>query len=124
MSLLRLFWRNVSLHCPVATLCQGRKLKFELAIPFFGDFVSLIGATLGTFLCFITEGWMWLHDNWGHRKTDKSLRFKSLVALNVFLIVLGIFIVITGTWASVVSINDSYKNGAITSPFSCADNSG
>ncbi|AFR96003.2 neutral amino acid transporter [Cryptococcus neoformans C23] len=101
-------------------------IAFILAesIPFFGDFVSLIGATLGTFLCFITEGWMWLHDNWGHRKTDKSLRFKSLVALNVFLIVLGIFIVITGTWASVVSINDSYKNGAITSPFSCADNSG
>lgn len=66
---------------------------------------------------------MWLYDNWRHRKTDTSLRFRSLVVFNVLLVLVGIFIVITGTWATAVSINDSYKNGTISSPFSCADNS-
>ncbi|KGB76014.3 neutral amino acid transporter [Cryptococcus deuterogattii R265] len=100
-------------------------ISFILAqsIPFFGDFVSLIGATLGTFLGFISSGWMWLYDNWRHRKTDTSFRFRFLVAFNVFLVLAGIFIVITGTWATAVSISDSYKNGTISSPFSCADNS-
>jgi hypothetical protein len=48
--------------------------------------VNLIGATLGVFMCMVSNGWMWLHDNW-ERKVDKSLYYKPLVALNVFLIV-------------------------------------
>lgn len=72
----------------------------------------------------VSNGWMWLHDNYGKRHTNKSLYFRSLIVLNVFLIVAGVFIIITGTWAAVVSIRDSYATGAITSPFSCADNSG
>ncbi len=66
---------------------------------------------------------MWLHDNLKRRHDDKSLYYKSLVALNVFLIVSGLFIVVTGTWAAAVSIKDAYATGNITSPFSCADNS-
>jgi hypothetical protein len=93
------------------------------AIPFFGDLVNLIGATLGTFMCMVSNGWMWLFDNLHRRKTDKSLYFKCLVALNVFLIVAGGFIMITGTWAAAVSIRNSYATGSISRPFSCADNS-
>ncbi|WWD21798.1 hypothetical protein CI109_106286 [Kwoniella shandongensis] len=100
-------------------------LSFILAeaIPFFGDLVNLIGATLGTFMCMVSNGWMWLHDNLHRRHTDKSLYFKALVALNVFLIVAGAFIMVTGTWAAAVSIRHSYATGNISSPFSCADNS-
>ncbi|KAK4689052.1 hypothetical protein P7C73_g1057, partial [Tremellales sp. Uapishka_1] len=93
------------------------------AIPFFGDLVNLIGATLGTLMCMVSNGWMWLHDNWSRRKEDKSLYYRSLVALNVFLIVAGVFIMITGTWSAAVSIRDSYATGSISRPFSCADNS-
>jgi hypothetical protein len=85
--------------------------------------VSLIGATLGVFMCMVSNGWMWLHDNWERRKIHKSLYYKSLVVLNVFLIVSGVFIMITGTWSAAVSIRDSYATGSISSPFSCADNS-
>jgi hypothetical protein len=70
-----------------------------------------------------SNGWMWLHDNLHRRKTDKTLYFRSLVALNFFLIIGGMFITITGTWAAVVGIRHSYATGAISSPFSCADNS-
>lgn len=69
-------------------------------------------------------GWMWLHDNLAKRHTNKTLYFRSLILLNVFLVVSGIFIMITGTWAAAVSIKDSYATGNISSPFSCADNSG
>jgi len=50
--------------------------------------------------------------------------YRALVALNVFLILAGLFIMVTGTWAAAVSIKRSYATGAISSPFSCADNSG
>lgn len=94
------------------------------AIPFFGDLTSLIGALLGAFMCMTSNGWMWLHDNWRFRREDKSLYYKALVALNVFLIISGLFIMVTGTWAAAVAIKRSYATGAISSPFSCADNSG
>jgi uncharacterized membrane protein len=94
------------------------------AIPFFGDLTSLIGALLGAFMCMTSNGWMWLHDNWRFRKTDTSIKYKLLVVLNSFLIVSGLFIMVTGTWAAAASIKTSYSTGAITSPFSCADNSG
>ena len=94
------------------------------AIPFFGDLTSLIGALLGAFMCMTSNGWMWLHDNWRFRKTNKSMYYRALVALNVFLILAGLFIMVTGTWAAAVSIKRSYATGAISSPFSCADNSG
>lgn len=75
-------------------------------------------------MCMTSNGWMWLHDNWRHRKTDRSVGYKLLVALNMFLIVAGLFIMVVGTWAAAVSIKNSYATGAVTSPFSCADNSG
>ncbi|WVR06190.1 hypothetical protein IAU60_003220 [Kwoniella sp. DSM 27419] len=103
--------------------CVAISFLLAEAIPFFGDLVNLIGATLGTLMCMVSNGWMWLHDNLHRRKTDKSLYYRSLVVLNVFLIVGGLFIMVTGTWSAVVSIRHSYSTGAITSPFSCADNS-
>lgn len=57
---------------------------------------------------------MWLHDNWKHRSTNKTLYFRALIALNVFLIVAGIFTTITGTWSAVVGIRRSYQTGAIS----------
>jgi hypothetical protein len=74
-------------------------------------------------MCMTSNGWMWLHDNWNRRHTDKSIKYKLLVALNVFLIVAGLFIMVVGTWAAAVSIKNSYRTGNISSPFSCADNS-
>ncbi|GFZ50383.1 hypothetical protein JCM24511_08140 [Saitozyma sp. JCM 24511] len=103
--------------------CVAMSFILAEAIPFFGDLVNLIGATLGVFMCMVSNGWMWLHDNWERRKIHKSLYYKSLVVLNVFLIVSGVFIMITGTWSAAVSIRDSYATGSISSPFSCTDNS-
>ncbi|ODN80901.1 hypothetical protein L202_03028 [Cryptococcus amylolentus CBS 6039] len=100
-------------------------LAFILAesIPFFSDFVGLVGAVFGTLLSLITPAYMWLFDNWAQRSTNKSLRYRSTFFLAVATFLIGVFIMITGTWAAVVSINDSYADGTVSGAFSCADNS-
>jgi hypothetical protein len=39
---------------------------------------------------------MWLFDNWERRQQDKTVRFRAMVAMNVFLIVLGLYLMISG----------------------------
>ena len=95
------------------------------AIPFFDDLISLIGAIFGTFFCFCLEGGMYLTLIWPAYK-DRALRtrwFWFTVVANAFLILLGAFIIVAGTYASVVEINDSFIAGTVGSSFSCQDNS-
>ncbi|KAI5263423.1 hypothetical protein E4T47_09028 [Aureobasidium subglaciale] len=91
------------------------------AIPVFGGLVSLIGALLGTLLSFQPYGCMWLYDNWhGERNT----RWMLMVGWCGFVILIGTFIMIAGTYGSVVGIIDSYSVSGGSSAWSCADNSG
>ena len=106
------------------------------AIPFFDDLVGLIGALLGTFICIQTEAYMWMWDNWNQPRTS---RWRSLFVMNlVFFVVslalnvkekmidpqVGWFLMVAGTYGSVIAIDNSFKDGDVSSPFSCADNSG
>lgn len=90
------------------------------AIPVFGSLVSLIGALLGTLLCFQPMGCMWLYDNWHNARTP---RWYAMVAWSVFVIVAGCFLMIGGIYGSVLDIKKSYAAGGGSSPWSCADNS-
>lgn len=92
------------------------------AIPVFDSLVSLIGALLGTLMCFQPMGCMWLFDNW-HRKSEGSKRWMLMVCWSVFVIVLGTFLMVAGTYGSVVAIMDSYNASGGSAAFSCADNS-
>ncbi|KAH0278625.1 amino acid transporter, partial [Aureobasidium melanogenum] len=91
------------------------------AIPVFGGLVSLIGALLGTLLSFQPYGCMWLYDNWHGERTRK---WTLMVGWCIFVIVSGMFLMVAGTYGSVVSIIDSYNSDGGTSAWSCADNSG
>ncbi|KAI1832567.1 hypothetical protein DTO013E5_9774 [Penicillium roqueforti] len=93
------------------------------AIPVFDSLVSLIGALLGTFMCFQPMGCMWLYDNWGKGKVERSPRWMFMVSWSVFVIVIGSFMMVAGTYGSVVSIMDSYKANGGSAAWSCADNS-
>ncbi|KEF62009.1 uncharacterized protein A1O9_03581 [Exophiala aquamarina CBS 119918] len=90
------------------------------AIPVFGGLVSLIGALLGTLMCFQPMGAMWLYDNWHNPRTAK---WYAMVAWSVFVIVSGFFLMIGGTYGSVIDIKNSYAANGGSSPWSCADNS-
>lgn len=91
------------------------------AVPVFGGLVSLIGALLGTLMCFQPMAGMWLYDNY-HGRT-RNMVWYLMVAYCIFVLVSGTFLMIGGTYASVVGIMDSYKASGGSAAWTCADNS-
>ncbi|KAJ5337551.1 amino acid transporter [Penicillium brevicompactum] len=92
------------------------------SIPVFSDLVSLVGALLATPLCFQPMGCMWLYDNWGPGRHQKSLIWSIKVAWCVFMIMAGFFLTIGGTYSSIMSINASYKKTGGSAAWSCGNN--
>lgn len=93
------------------------------AIPVFDSLVSLVGALFGAFLSFQPMGCMWLYDNWSSGKVDKSWRWMFMVCWSVFMVLAGSFLMVGGTYGSVVGIMSSYRANGGSSAWSCADNS-
>ena len=93
------------------------------AIPVFGGLVSLIGALLGTLMSFQPMGFMWLYDNWRVGKEQKTLAWKLMVAWSVFVIVIGTFLMVGGTYGSIIEIKSAYEESGGAAAWSCADNS-
>lgn len=94
-------------------------------IPVFGGLVSLVGALFGTFQCLQPMGCMWLFDNWhkGKNKAQRTTKWTLMVIWSVFIIVIGTFLMIGGTYGSIVGIINSYNKSGGSSAWSCADNS-
>lgn len=111
--------------------------------PFFDNFLSLVGALVNPVFTAIFPGFMILffiaqspttvQDEGSHsfrqwlplalkKWKDKS---KETVAIFVALlmILLGVFIVIGGTYGTVLDIKKSYDEGRVSGLFSCTDNS-
>ncbi|VTT61365.1 unnamed protein product [Fusarium fujikuroi] len=93
------------------------------AIPVFGSLVSLVGALLGTLQTFQPYGCFWLYDNWSAGKQEKSLKWVLMVVWSSFVILSGTFLMVAGTYGSVIGVIDSYKVSEGSAAFSCADNS-
>ncbi|KAI8665381.1 hypothetical protein LRP88_04112 [Fusarium phalaenopsidis] len=91
-------------------------------IPVFGGLVSLVGALLGTLMSFQPMGCMWLYDNWGRRR-EATLGWYLMVAYSVFVVISGTFLMIGGTYGSIVGIIDSMKETGGSPAWACADNS-
>jgi amino acid transporter len=114
-------------HWAVWLSCTGGCILISYviasAIPVFGGLVSLIGALLGTLMSFQPMGFMWLHDNYRNPKNGKGLKWKLMVGWSVFVVVIGTFLMIGGTYGSVVEIMIAYKKSGGSAAWSCADNS-
>ncbi|KAJ3544817.1 hypothetical protein NM208_g2845 [Fusarium decemcellulare] len=91
-------------------------------IPVFGTLISLIGALFGTLLSFQPMGGMWLYDNWKKGRQNPSLGWRIGVAWSIFVIVSGTFLMVAGTYSTIVGIIASAKDAG--KPWACADNSG
>ena len=91
-------------------------------VPVFNGLVSLIGAIFGTFMCFQPMGCMWLYDNWDGQKR-MTVRWFLMTIWCGFVVLSGTFLMIAGTYGSVVSIIDSYRKSGGSAAWSCADNS-
>ncbi|CCT75447.1 related to neutral amino acid permease [Fusarium fujikuroi IMI 58289] len=94
-------------------------------IPVFGGLVSLVGALLGTLQCMQLFGCLWLYDHWaeGKDKSQRTTKWTMMVGWCIFVIVLGTFLMIGGTYGSIKGIIDSYNVSGGSAAWSCADNS-
>lgn len=90
-------------------------------IPVFGELVSLIGALFGTLMCFLPMACMWLYDNWKPKIRTNLWRF--LFACNVFILVGGSFLLVSGTYGAVMGIIDAYRVSGGSAAWTCEDNS-
>lgn len=91
------------------------------AIPILSSIISLVGALIAPLLCIIPFGFMWFHDNTRGR-TWQSLPTltKAHAVWASFVILVGLFITVGGTYGAVVTIINQPGGGG---PWSCADNS-
>ncbi|KAG9611999.1 amino acid transporter, partial [Aureobasidium melanogenum] len=94
------------------------------AIPVFGGLVSLVGALFATLLSFHPYACMWLYDNWHLGKSKPTKTWFLMVGWCVFVMASGTLLVVAGTYGSVVSIADSYKESGGSAAWTCKDNSG
>ncbi|KAJ5235449.1 uncharacterized protein N7469_004617 [Penicillium citrinum] len=117
-------------------------------IPFFDEFLSLVGALVNPVFTAIFPGLMILffiamkptrvHDNPGIEKRAYPIRewlplalrkwkdgSKEMVALYgaILMIIVGVYIIVGGTYATVLNVKLSYDEGKVSGMFSCEDNS-
>lgn len=94
------------------------------AIPVFGGLISLIGALFATVTSFQPMGCMWLYDNWKKGTVRGSkVKWMIMVCWAIFVIAIGTFLMVAGTYGSIVGIIDSYKESGGSAAWTCADNS-
>jgi hypothetical protein len=93
------------------------------AIPIFGSLTSLIGSLFGCIMSFMFMGFMWFYDNWSYGRANPTNMWRVRAAWTAAVILMGAFLMVGGTYGSIVSIMDSYSASGGARAWSCADNS-
>jgi len=93
------------------------------AVPRFDSLIALIGALLGPPICLIPMGFMWLYTNWTTDRKERNLRWRLMVCWSVFVVAVGCFIMVGGTYGAVIGLVKDYSGNDGASSWSCADNS-
>jgi hypothetical protein len=118
-------------------------------VPFFGDFLSLVGALINPIFTNILPGFMLIFYiimrpnrviegdataiqpqmacmDWLLKPLSSSNRgwkANTAVCVGWFMILSGAFIIVGGTYSTIVTIKLAYDEGTVGSTFSCTDNS-
>ncbi|SPO01220.1 related to neutral amino acid permease [Cephalotrichum gorgonifer] len=87
------------------------------AVPFFSYLIGLIGSLCCAPTCLIIPAWMGLCMDWASRGTSKAKM--TACCVHIFTLALGLFITVSGTYTTIQSIVDAYKEGDVGRPFSC-----
>jgi hypothetical protein len=74
-------------------------------------------------MSFQPMGFMWLYDNWSINREQKTLGWKLKVVWSAFVIASGTFLMVGGTYGSILEITSAYKTSGGTAAWACADNS-
>ena len=104
-------------------LTYNRAFIIAEVIPFFSDLLGLMSSLFDSFFGFIFWGVAFIRmrrvDGTLYDKTFKGI---SLLALNIVIILIGLYFLTAGTYTTVQSIIDSYNSGLVGGVFTCADN--
>jgi hypothetical protein len=92
------------------------------AIPIFNYVLALVGSLCFAPLAISLPGWLWLYSHRGY--WQGSVVQRGFYVFHVVLVLLGLFMAVGGTYGVVVQISQAYRDGQISSAFSCGDNSG
>ncbi|KAI4184699.1 MAG: hypothetical protein L6R41_004560 [Letrouitia leprolyta] len=95
-------------------------------IPFFSDLLSLMSSLFDSFFGFIFWGTAYIRmrqaDYGPGWVTKRGIRGIAGLTFNVFIILIGLYMLTAGTYATVQSIIDNYKANVFGTAFSCATN--
>ncbi|KAF9891204.1 hypothetical protein FE257_004768 [Aspergillus nanangensis] len=92
------------------------------AIPIFTYVLALVGSLCFAPLAISLPGLLWVYTHDHYRKG--GLYRMAVYGFHVFLVLLGLFMMVGGTYGVIVQILKAYNSGKIDKVFSCADNSG
>ncbi|KAF2006428.1 hypothetical protein P154DRAFT_551118 [Amniculicola lignicola CBS 123094] len=92
------------------------------AIPIFSYLIALTGSICFAPLAIMLPAYLWLHDHWDYKSGMGALKMVVWYA-HWFVILLGAFTCVAGTYGVIMNIKLAYANGMIGGAFSCADNS-
>lgn len=122
----RVFKRSIHLHRKtpqhyiywVLTVASGVIVAYIIAncIPYFDLVISLVGALFMTFFVIVMPGLIFLLKNGYQREDNGSMRYGFDFVTSVFMILFGVYVMVSGTYATCVLLKQQYGDAT---PFSC-----
>ncbi|KAK5118543.1 hypothetical protein LTR85_008008 [Meristemomyces frigidus] len=95
---------------------------FAEAVPILNYLLGLAGSLCFAPFSLIYPAMLWMQDFSAYRRGSASQRIAYW--LHALIVLVGLFMVVGGTYGVAVSIKEAYATGAIGKAFDCADNSG
>nr|OQO25632.1 hypothetical protein B0A51_06059 [Rachicladosporium sp. CCFEE 5018] len=92
------------------------------AVPILNYLLGLAGSLCFAPFSLIFPALLWMYDFRSARSGPAA--GEALYGFHVFIVLLGLFMVIGGTYGVALSIRDAFATGAIARVFDCSDNSG
>jgi amino acid permease len=92
------------------------------AIPVFNSLLNISAALLLSWFTWGVTVLFWFHLNW-HGKWRSSAKKMATAALNVFIMVVVLFMVVPGMYASIDALLITFATTRVNGAFTCADNS-
>uniref|UniRef100_L2FDE2 Amino acid transporter n=1 Tax=Colletotrichum fructicola (strain Nara gc5) TaxID=1213859 RepID=L2FDE2_COLFN len=91
------------------------------AVPILNYLLGLAGAICFAPFSLVFPALLWMQDFSSYKRG--SMKQKGAYGFHILIVLVGLFMVIAGTYSVAVSIKDAYASGLITKVFDCADNS-
>lgn len=92
------------------------------AVPILNYLLGLAGSLCFAPFSLVFPAALWMYDFREYRRSN--LEKKTIYGLHCGIVVLGLFLVVSGTYGTAKSIQMAFANGLIGKVFDCADNSG